>query len=489
MGRAFCFPPHRQLPQRGLPACALPTLAGFWHNAGMEESTLLRPWEELERLARAGGPEEVRAFLAPLSPGDAANAVLRMPLESQLLLVSRLRPHDAVAILTNLPSVQSATILNLVPAEKAAELLNEIPSDERADLLASLDADRAGAILQLMEPEKTREFLSLAKYPPDVAGGLMAKEFVAYPEHLTIGDVVRDLRANADKYRDYQVQYVYIVRPPRILVGVLRLRDLLLARPDQPVRSIMVKPPLALRDHASLEGLEEFFERHNFVGGPVVDAAGRLVGVVQRDAIAEALANRGESDYRKSQGIVGGEELRTMPLLVRSRRRLSWLGANILLNILAASVIAFYQETIATVVALAVFLPIVSDMSGNSGFQAIAVTMREMALGVLRPNEVWRVVSKEAALAVINGAVLGSLVAAAAWIWKGNPYLGLVVGVALAVNTVVAACIGGIMPLLLKRIKLDPALASGPILTTITDMCGFFLVLSFAAAILPWLTQ
>jgi magnesium transporter len=335
-----------------------------------------------------------------------------------------------------------------------------------------------------MEPQKAQEFLSLAKYPPDVAGGLMAKEFVAYPEDWTVADVMADLRAHAERYRDYEVQYAYIVRPPRVLIGVLRLRDLLLARPSQPVREIMVVP-VSIRDRASLDELEEFFERHRFLGAPVVDGSGRLVGVVQRSALDQALADRGESDYRKSQGIVGGEELRTMPLIVRSRRRLSWLSANIILNIIAASVIAAYQETLAAVVALAVFLPIVSDMSGNSGFQAIAVTMREMSLGLVRPGEMVRVVSKEATVAFLNGLVLGLVTAAAAWLWKGNPYLGLVVGGAMALNTIVAACVGGVLPLILRKLGMDPALASGPILTTITDVCGFFMVLSFAAALLP----
>ena len=189
----------------------------------------------------------------------------------------------------------------------------------------------------------------------------------------------------------------------------------------------------------------------------------------------------------ESSGIVGGEELRSMSLWRRSSRRLSWLSVNILLNIVAASVIAFYQDTLAAVIALAVFLPIISDRSGCSGNQAVAVSIRELTLGLLKPNELFRVLFKEAGIGLLNGSVLGALIGIVAWVWQGNPYLGLVVGGALAANTLLAVLIGGLVPLVLRRFGMDPALASGPILTTVTDMCGFFLVLSLASSLLSYL--
>ena len=193
--------------------------------------------------------------------------------------------------------------------------------------------------------------------------------------------------------------------------------------------------------------------------------------------------------YRQSQGIVGGEELRSMSLGLRSRRRLAWLSVNIVLNVIAASVIAFHQETLEAVIALAVFLPIISDMSGCSGNQAVAVSMRELTLGVTRPRDLLHVLWKETAVGIVNGIALGLLIGIVAYIWKGNVWLGGVVGVALMANTVVAVCIGGSVPLILKGFRLDPALASGPILTTITDMCGFLLVLTLASALMSHLAD
>ena len=177
-----------------------------------------------------------------------------------------------------------------------------------------------------------------------------------------------------------------------------------------------------------------------------------------------------------------------MPLWLRARRRLAWLSANIVLNIVAASVIAFHQETLEAVIALAVFLPIISDMSGCSGNQAVAVSMRELTMGITRAQDALRVLWKESLIGVVNGVALGVLIGSVAFLWKGNVYLSMVVGVALAANTLIAVCIGGTVPLVLNAFKADPALASGPILTTITDMCGFLIVLTLASALMAGLT-
>ena len=245
-------------------------------------------------------------------------------------------------------------------------------------------------------------------------------------------------------------------------------------------------PPLSVPVVTPLEDLEDLFNEHPFLGVPVTDDAGFLIGVVSRSAVADAVLERSESESLKRQGVVG-DELRSMPLWLRSRRRLAWLSANIVLNILAASVISAYEETLAAVIALAVFLPMVSDMSGCSGNQAVGVTMRELSLGLVRPIDALRVWIKEISVGVINGIALGILIGIVAWVWKGNPALGLVIGAALALNTMLAVSIGGVVPLLLKRLGQDPAAASGPLLTTITDMAGFFLVLSLATLLMPWL--
>jgi magnesium transporter len=316
----------------------------------------------------------------------------------------------------------------------------------------------------------------------------MISEFLVYKSDDTIQDVLDDLQANRSEYANYHVQYFYVVDREAKLTGVLRMNDLLFPARDTRLTQVMITSPLSVPVKASLKELDEFFAEHHFFAVPVVDDEQRLVGVVLPEAIEEAVNKQETKTFLRLSGIIGGDEFRTMPLLSRSGRRLSWLTLNIVLNIIAASVIAMYQDTLAVVITLAVFLPMVSDMSGCSGNQAVAVSMRELSLGLVRPGELLWVLVKEARVGIINGLVLGLLLGGVAFFWKGNPWLGVVVGGALALNTVVSVILGGLLPLVLKRVKLDPALVSGPLLTTVTDMCGFFFILSFAAALLPKLT-
>jgi magnesium transporter len=338
-----------------------------------------------------------------------------------------------------------------------------------------------------MPPADAEEARMLMAYAPDCAGGLMISEFLAYKTDQTIRDVLDDFKANQEEYAGYHVQYCYVVDSEGKLEGVLRIHDLLFPSRTTALSRIMIKTPLSVPDNASLRDLQDFFNEHRLFGVPVVDGSRRLVGVVLPEAVEEALNERKTKTFLRLSGIVGGDEFRTMPLLSRSGRRLSWLSINIVLNIIAASVIAVYQETLAAAITLAVFLPMVSDMSGCSGNQAAAVSMRELSLGRVRPGELFWVFVKEAKVGVINGLVLGLLLGCVAFFWKGNPWLGIVVGGALAANTLVSVTLGGMLPLMLRRLKLDPALVSSPLLTTVTDMCGFFLLLSFAASVLPML--
>ncbi len=450
----------------------------------MNEPTSERPWEDLGRLAATGDGELLHRALEALPASEAARALSRMSDEGQAGILAALEPAAAADLMERLADVQAADVLEELDPAGAAAILHELASNDQADLLAELDRADAEAILAEMEPGEASSVRALAAYPGDVAGGLMATEYLAFDAGATAGAVVDDLRRHAETYADYQVQYVYVLDGGGRLLGVLPLRDLLLSRAATPLWELMIPEPLAVADDAGLDEVRQVFEDHHYLGVPVVDGERRLVGLIRRGDVQEALAERAGDDYRKAQGIVGGEELRSMPTLRRAGRRLSWLSVNILLNVAAASVIAFYQDTLAAVIALAAFLPIISDMSGCSGNQAVAVTMRELALGLVQPRELVRTLGKEVTVGLLNGAALGLLLGLVAWLWRGNAWLGLVVGGALALNTVVAVSIGGTVPLLLKRLGKDPALASGPILTTITDLCGFLLALSFASALL-----
>jgi len=444
-----------------------------------------RSWSQIRRmLAEDVPPDKIQAYLDDLGATESLHAVFSLTENDQRALLSALTPGRAASLVEDLPDGHAADLIEDMPPEDAAPIVGELASDHRVDVLSELGSAEAEAIIAELDEEDASEIRELISYEPDQAGGLMMTEFASYPMASTVCEVVEDLTRDTVDYQFLTVHYVYVVVKSKKLKGVIRLRDLVLASPDRKIGDFAT-PALTVAPDTRLNELEDFFAQHDIAAVPVVDDRGFLLGIVRRRAVLEAIAERAEADHMKAAGIIGGDELRSMPVLIRSRRRLAWLSINILLNILAASIIAMYEDTLTAVIALAVFLPIVSDMSGCSGNQAVAVSMRELTLGAVKPNDVFRVWRKEAVVGLINGIALGALLGAAAWAWKGNPVLGLVVGGALAANTIVAVSIGGTVPLLLRRLKLDPAVASGPLLTTVTDMCGFFLLLSIASLVLP----
>ena len=454
----------------------------------VERSETTDPWHELAEIVQTADAEELDRYLESLPPGEPARALSRMTAEEQTGVLELLPQDEAAGLLGELPRELAAQLIDQLPVGEAAAIVGEIESPGQAELLSRLDEEEVAAILDQMAPQEAENVRALAEFPRDSAGGLMIAEYLAYEQDSQVEDVLNDLRTNSEKYAGYHIQYAYVVSSDSQLVGVLRFRDLLLTSPREVIRSIMVEDPISVRTATELEDLKRLCDKRALYGFPVVDDQNRLLGVVHRTDVERATEKLAGQTLLKFAGIAGGEELRSMPLLLRSRRRLSWLSINIVLNVLAASVIAWHQDTLSSVIALAVFLPIISDMSGCSGNQAVAVSMRELVLGLIKPYEHFRVLWKEAGIGLVNGVVLGAVLGGVAILWKGNLALGIVVGVALTINTVLAVCLGGTIPLLLRRVNQDPAIASGPLLTTVTDMCGFFLVLSFARIALPWLT-
>jgi magnesium transporter len=443
-----------------------------------------RTWEQLLEVAHSGDSAALAALVDELDEVDRIHALGRLDAEDRGVVLAALPAEAAADLIEQLPDSHGAAAIEELTPTDAAEILDELESDERADLIAAMDRESVEAILDEAAPETVESVRELLRHAADSAGGLMITEFVAVPATWTALELVDHLQENVERYADFVIQYVYALGTRGELVGVLPLRDLVLARRERSVASLMLPSPISVRASATLPELFDLFDRYRFLGIPVVDELDRMVGVLLREDVDEARVEQAQSDELKSRGIVGGEELRSMPVLTRSGRRLSWLSINVVLNVIAASVIAAYQDTLSAAIALAVFLPIISDMSGCSGNQAVAVSLRELSLGLVRPGEVLRVWWQEASVGLVNGVVLGCLIGVVAWLWKDNGMLGVVVGAALALNTLVAVSIGGVVPLALRRLGYDPALASGPILTTITDMCGFFFVLSLATAVL-----
>lgn len=445
-------------------------------------------WEILEEYIIHDRSNEIIKFFESSQPAETAHFIAHLDEELREKLIVLLDPEKAADLLHNIPDEQAADIIEKIPAQEAAAIIDQLPVDEQVDILSDVKSEGAEAILDAMSPKDASVTRQIMKYSEGTAGSLMTLEYLAYTEHTTCGDILNDIQTNQERYSDFEVQYAYIISDSNRLIGVLRMRDLILAKKNTLVKSLMIINPLHVNVNTSLDELIHIFDEHNYIGIPVTDKLNRLVGVVRRSHVLEASNQRAELSSLRRSGITQGEEFRSMPFRQRAFRRLSWLSINIILNVIAASVIALYQDTLSAVIALAVFLPIISDMSGCSGNQSVAVSIRELTLGLIKPFEFFRVIRKELGVGILNGIILGFLLGMVAFIWKNNLYLGLVIGGALATNTIVAVCLGSTIPLLLKSLKIDPALASSPMLTTITDMCGFFFALYFATLALEFLT-
>ena len=461
----------------------------------MEEHTdTMESWERLRELCASGDRVGLEEYIATLPSGEMARALSRLDVAERTTFFGLIEPAGAANIIEELPDEQGAAVLRELDPADAAAIVDEIDSDERADVLSELRDHEVDAILTQMDAGEAQEARQLMGYDPDTAGGLMITEFLRYYENQTVSDVLDDMRGNAEKYAEYSVQYLYVVSPEDQLVGVVPLRGIVLQAGTKKLGGIMLRDPMSVAHDTPLHELEQLFDRHHFFGFPVLDADGRLVGVVKHDDVEERIGERAQTTLMRLSGIVGGEEFRGMPFRTRSMRRLSFLIVNIFLNVLAASVIALFTDTLEAVIALAVFLPIISDMGGNSGSQAIGVSIRELSLGMIKTRDYGIVLWKEATVGLMNGAVLGIIVAVVGALYVGltgmitDPgtaaLFGFIVGFAMMLNTLLSVVVGGTMPLFLKRIGIDPALASVSILTTITDIGGFFLVLGMAALLL-----
>ena len=428
--------------------------------------------------------ERLTEIVESISTQDALRHVSHLDSQERDQVVSLITPEAAATLVEEAPENLAASLIEGLDSSVAAKIMEELQSDTQADIVTELETKEVEAILAEMNPDEAAGVRRLAEFEPDSAGGLMELDVFSFHNSDTVGAVLARMAKGDEEFERYRGQHPYVIDDTGRLVGVVSLRSLLTSKRATALADIM-STPLTVTPDRTQDELEELFEEHPFLGLPVVDDQGSPLGVVSRAAVAEAALKRSEQDSLARQRM--SDELRSMPTWFRSRRRLAWLSSNIVLNIIAASVISAYEETLAAVIAIAVFLPMVSDMSGCSGNQAVGVSMRELALGLARPADLFHVWKKEISVGVINGIVLGIMIGIVAWLWKGNPYLGLVIGLALAANTMIAVSIGGTVPLVLKRFGVDPAVASGPLLTTATDMAGFFLVLSLATYFMPYL--
>jgi magnesium transporter len=411
-----------------------------------------------------------------------AEELEEQPEAEALKTLTELSPEVAGEVLRHMDHEISSELIAHLKRPQAVEILEEMAPDSAADLMEDLTEAERAELLHRMEPPEAAVLRELIAYPHDSAGGLMSPEVVALPRDLTVEEAIEALRKAADEAET--IYYTYVVDGDRRLLGVLSMRDLIINDPRTPIEEIMHRDVVAVTEETDAEEVAHIFDRYKFLALPVVDSDGRLLGIVTVDDVIDAIREEETEDMQRLVG-VAPEDRVLDPWHESLRRRLPWLSINLLTAFAAAAVVGIFQGTIAKVTALAVLMPIVAGQGGNAGSQTVTVVVRGMALGEVEPGRGYRVLLKEMLLGALNGLVIGTIVATIAYLWQGSPVLGVVVALAMLFNLVMAGVAGALIPLGLRFVGSDPALASTILLTTVTDICGFLFLLGLGTLLLP----
>jgi magnesium transporter len=426
----------------------------------------------LERADTAG----VRALLLGMKAPDLADLIELLDDQSRLQLIQALGAEFDPEVLSELDAGVRDQLTEALPNEVLAKAVRELDTDDAAYVIESLEAsDQAEILAQLPSSDRAALARNL-EYPEETAGRLMQADVVAVAPFWTVGQVIDYMRDTADLPDTFAE--IFVVDPSYKVLGSVDLSRLLRTKRHVPIESITDKTRevvLATEDQTSLA---RQFERYDLVSAPVVDENNRLVGVVTVDDVVEVIKEEAEVDILALAGV--GDEQVTDTVLEIARSRIPWLVINLGTAILASLVIKQFDATIEQMVALAVLMPIVASMGGNAGMQTMTVTVRALATDRLQEANARRVILREAMVGIVNGAVLSLIMALVVILWFGSSRLGLVIGTAIVVNLFVAALVGILVPLVMNRLRLDPAPASGVFVTMVTDVVGFFAFLGLA---------
>lgn len=448
-----------------------------------EEEEGLDALEQVRALL--GRPDELRAFLAELPhPSDVAALLEELDEEDRAAAVGALAGDPALAAeaLAEMEPEEhpEESLAALAPAQIAA-VVAEMSDDDAADMIGELDPEDQDRVLSALPQEEAGDIRELMRYAEDSAGGLMTTELVAVSQELTAAGAIEEVRRQSQEVGQFYV--VFAVDAAGVLTGFLPLPSLVTALPHAVVRELVEPVPAVVLAETDREEVARVVSRYNLTVVPVVDSGGRLLGGVTFDDVIDVIEAESTRDILSLGGTSQEEELRG-GWWEAVRSRLPWLYVNLLTAFAAASVVVFFEGTVAALPLLAAWMPVIAGMGGNTGTQALAVTVRRLALSHETAHHYWGIVGKEILVGVGNGLAIGLSVAAVAWGINGDPRLGLVVMLAMWGNLAVAGFAGAFVPITLERLGVDPAIASSIFVTTFTDMCGFFLLLGLATALL-----
>jgi magnesium transporter len=445
--------------------------------------------ESFRRLLRRGAITNLVKMLGRMHPADIARVIQHLSLGKEKRTVFELVKGESQRgqVLSELDAPSIQELLADLAATDIAWLLKDLGPDDQAYILGVLPEEQSKEILTLMRTEDSTEVADLLKYPKDTAGGIMTTEFFSLNEDATAQEAIRRLQQAGDTE---MVFYIYVTDKEEHLVGVLSLRQLLRVPPATPLKNIMTADVLSVSVDMDQEEVARQVARYNLLAIPVVEKDNTLVGIITVDDVVDVIREEATEDMLK---MVGAAEAAEEDSLLKAstydaaRLRFPWLFTNLAGGLLSGAILWYFRLTIQQVVAIVSFVPVIAAMGGNVGLQSSTLIIRGLATGRVEMADMWNVMFREVRIGLMMGAACGVFLTLTGWLWHGQPYLGLVVGVSVLIAFLVSTSMATVMPIILKRRGIDPAIAAGPFVTTANDITGITIYLALATVLLEYL--
>jgi magnesium transporter len=440
--------------------------------------------ETVREMIRTGTADRVLRLIGKSHPADVAPLFKDLdPSETRLLFDVLFTTRKAAKTLKELPPNLLTGVLALIDDEKLGRVISRADPDDAVTFIGSLPEERRERVLTHVDPERRAGFSKMISYPEGTVGRIMTTELLALSPDITAQGAIDKIRERGELETFF---YLYVVDNAGKLIGVVPIRNLVIAPPSRPLRDMMIADPIRAEVSVDQEEAARIVSKYDLLALPIVDRDGRLLGLITVDDVIDVIADETTEDMYKMAG-VGIKERAFSPLRESAARRVPWLGFNMVWAFAAASVISFFEKTIGQVPSLAIFMPIIAGQAGSAGIQTATVVVRSMALGEIESTNLAQLLRKEWGLGLIKGALFGGVLGVVAWLWKENAVLGLVAGMAMFLNMLVAATCGVLVPMALRKFGLDPATVAGVFDTMLTDFMGFLIFLGLATLLIHFL--
>lgn len=438
---------------------------------------------QLQTLLEQENFQEAKSLMMPLQPPDIADAIEKLPEPMQSIAFRLLAKEEAIEVYEHLEPNSQRSLLQQFKHQDVLDIVDRMSPDNRARLFEELPAKVVNRLLQQLSPQERLATALLLGYKPETAGRIMTPEYVSLPENLTVAQALEQLRSLASTTEI--IYYLYIVDASRHLMGIVSLRDLLTAQPTQMLDEIMTRNLVFVETDTDREEVARIIQHYDFLAVPVVDREQHLVGIITIDDVMDVIEAEATEDIYTLGGVESkGDNYFQTNLLTIARKRVVWLFVLLIANTATSTVIQNQEDVLEQVVALAAFIPLLIDAGGNVGAQSSTVVIRGLNTEEVSIDKALQIIRKETITGILLGAILGIAVTVWAYLLQGNLAVAVSVGVSLVAIAILASISGSALPFLFRLLNLDPALMSAPFITSIVDVIGVFIYLSFARLIL-----